>query len=246
MKDKKHKSWLNNIYSQNIDDPWGLDWRPSQKFRYLTTLKLIKNFVSFPKLAIDIGCATGIFTVQVAEAYDGAKIYGIDISEMMIHKAKTNYPSIEFHQLSISDVGSLTRLDKADLIICLESLYYLDQNERRQAISIIYESMSENGILVISSLYGKNPHMTTKMLLALLSPFFQILHKEILYIKPINNFEKLVMKLENVLGKKNSYVFSKFIFSKIPDKIYNLFNLLFRIFGTFSASHTIVVAQRKS
>ncbi len=98
-----------------------------------------------PKLGeeiLDVGCGTGYLTNLIAEA--GAHATGIDNSQEMIHKAKKEYPSINFEVLSATDFHFEK---KFDAIFSNAALHWVLEKEK--TIDCMYENLKTNGRLVL-------------------------------------------------------------------------------------------------
>lgn len=84
------------------------DWNSAQylKFKKERTRPAIdlavKIGLSAPKRVIDLGCGPGNSTAILKERFPNAELLGVDFSENMLVRAKTDYPETEFMQVDLS------------------------------------------------------------------------------------------------------------------------------------------------
>jgi SAM-dependent methyltransferase len=119
---------------------------------------------------LDIGCGMGNYTSSISKRYKDARIMGMDISANAIGYAAKEYSDIDFL------VGSLpclpAKYGSLDLILCLETLYYLSANDRKAALARIRESLAEGGRLVVSGgLDDGKKYFNEKQLITMMSGF---------------------------------------------------------------------------
>jgi SAM-dependent methyltransferase len=91
-------------------------------------LKFQKVITSNEKLILDVGCGSGFTSLLLAEANPGAKVIGIDISELSVEIARKrlshhDYTDAEFYVMDIQDLPSLGL--SFDYINCNDTLYLL-------------------------------------------------------------------------------------------------------------------------
>jgi|GEM_PF-5738869 len=242
------KKWVDNEYSRADGDPWGLDWRPSQKYRYNLVLELINHHApSHEFTVLDIGCATGHFSNQVYHSFNEKlkQVNAIDISEIAIERSKNNYPHINFMCMGIEQINT-TYQNKQDIIICLETLYYLNEEERKQAVSDMIHILEPNGLLIISSLNSHGPYLLQDEITSLLGDQ-EIL--EVVYVcaKPFIFIERIVIKVQKLLEKLklNTRLPSKlYRFLIRPGAVSTVSNFLCRTARSISLTHTIILAEK--
>jgi SAM-dependent methyltransferase len=77
---------------------------------------------------LDIGSGTGHHSGKLSE--QGYNVLGIDKSQAMINKAKTNYPKTKFVQGDVLDANPNLENDKFTHILCLYfTIYYIENKE---------------------------------------------------------------------------------------------------------------------
>jgi len=108
-----------------------------------------------PKSAtvLDVGCGNGIISRGIGQ--HGYIVYGIDISEKAIEKAKslTNLPNVSFDVISAEQLVADGK--KYDAVVCSEVLEHLNQPEK--LLNTLYKSLTENGILIVTVPNGSGP-----------------------------------------------------------------------------------------
>lgn len=98
---------------------------------------------------LDIGCGTGMHLQILARRYPKANITGLDASKEMLNKAgcKTiGNKQIELVHSPLEDFIQ-TKQNYYDLIFCSYSLSMIE--ETSNCISTIYDSLKENGCIVV-------------------------------------------------------------------------------------------------
>ncbi|HEU0063944.1 MAG TPA: methyltransferase domain-containing protein [Flavisolibacter sp.] len=108
-----------------------------------------------PKSAtvLDVGCGNGIISRGIGQ--HGYTVYGIDISEKAIEKARalTNLTNVSFDVVSAEQLVADGK--KYDAVICSEVLEHLNQPEK--LLNTLYQSLTENGILIVTVPNGSGP-----------------------------------------------------------------------------------------
>lgn len=194
------RAWLESQYAASPDDPWGLDWRPSQRFRYANMLAAVRQAGGTawaPRRIVDAGCATGAFTAMLAGNFPGAEVTGIDIAEAAVARASARYPGIAFERMAL-DECALKFAASADLVACLEVLYYLPREERSPALKQLRGMLRPGGILLVSSMIAGHPYMSLDELVALVADELSIVHAGALYLKPVVLWEKAQMRFRRL------------------------------------------------
>jgi 2-polyprenyl-3-methyl-5-hydroxy-6-metoxy-1,4-benzoquinol methylase len=194
------RDWLEAQYSATTDDPWGLDRRRSQRFRYSVMLSALAKAMGpsrRPQRIIDIGCATGGFTSSLealASKEEQVEIIGVDIAQTAVDRARLRFPSLSFERMSMDDCAA--RFDhSADVVTCLEVLYYLPAKLRADAVKSLCQMLRPGGLILISSMSAKHPYMSLQDIESLLGSYTEIVDSGALYLKPMTLIEKAKMRL---------------------------------------------------
>ncbi|MFX1418239.1 MAG: class I SAM-dependent methyltransferase [Promethearchaeota archaeon] len=129
-------------------------WRPLQFF-----LQFLNNKgYSFKGRSLDLGCANGRNFKIMSSAPN--KLIGMDISPKLLRKANENLKDINqysheesvYFQLILGDMTSLPiRQDSIDNIFSIAALHHIKKKfERKRTIFQIFESLKDNGKLVLT------------------------------------------------------------------------------------------------
>jgi 2-polyprenyl-3-methyl-5-hydroxy-6-metoxy-1,4-benzoquinol methylase len=150
----------------------------------------LKKKLSAQSLVLDVGCGNGIISRGIGAA--GFNVYGIDVSEKAIEKARslTDNPNVKFDVISAEQLVAEGK--KYDAVICSEVLEHLNQPEK--LLNVLYQSLSDKGILIVTVPNGMGP-------------------REVLVTKPVialqkkNNWAwKGLLKIKKVLGYNGTTV----------------------------------------
>ncbi len=102
---------------------------------------------------LDIGCGNGIVSRSIGKA--GFNVLAIDVSEKTIAVARAGN-TLNNVRFEVVPAGSLQPdPGKYDAIICSEVLEHLFQPE--ELLKVIYSSLKENGILIVTVPNGRGP-----------------------------------------------------------------------------------------
>ena len=104
-------------------DPWDLDASELDQRRYERQLELLGD--RRYGRALEIGCASGSFTRQLAPLCDG--LVALDISERAIERARAAHdggPGIEYRVANVMELD-LQHEGSWDLVVLTETAYYL-------------------------------------------------------------------------------------------------------------------------
>jgi ubiquinone/menaquinone biosynthesis C-methylase UbiE len=116
-----------------------------------------------PKNILEIGCSAGLSLKFYKDYFKSkkinSKIYGIDLSKKAINNAKKKYKDISFSNISSLQIKKLNI--KFNLIICGFFLYLLDRELLFKQFDIIYESLTEDGYLIIDDFDPLFPQYNT-------------------------------------------------------------------------------------
>ncbi len=156
---KFDKRYFNRAFTN--EDPWRYSVSQYEKTKYLRQIEAIRAFCPQPHSILEVGCAEGVFTSMLREAFPQAKITGIDISPIAITRAReackdcANVELIEGDAIQVFCDG-LLHDHRFDVIIQSESLHYIFVRLflRRKVHSYlrgIAERLNNRGIFVTSN-----------------------------------------------------------------------------------------------
>ncbi|MDQ1318323.1 MAG: hypothetical protein QG588_1983 [Candidatus Poribacteria bacterium] len=190
-----------NSKLDTLGDGWLIKWRGSQKFRYSLCLDILKSafLQNSSKRILDIGCALGNFTIQAWKLNPKTQFYVVDVSNNAISYISKKYP--QFHSAVAAIPGIPFQESSFDCVICLEVLYYLDTEGRRQGIENISRVLQDGGILLFSAvLDGGKRYFAEEDIIQLISDYFDIQQIKYNYARLYTFFELKFMKVLGYLS----------------------------------------------
>lgn len=103
---------------------------------------------------LDVGCGTGEILNTVKKLYPNTSMYGIDISEEMLKKAKEKV--LDTVTLSLGDAEHLPfENGKFDCLLCTDSFHHYPAPKR--AIAEFYRVLDTNGYLILADFWKPFP-----------------------------------------------------------------------------------------
>ncbi|MDQ2727159.1 MAG: class I SAM-dependent methyltransferase [Actinomycetota bacterium] len=111
-----------------------------------------------PARVLDVGCGTGVYCRIAAGTDPQVRVEGIDVAEEVIDAARTAAASaglderrIQFH---VGDIRHWTppTAERYDLVMLLNSVYYVPRPQRVPLYRRLSELLSEHGQIVVSSM----------------------------------------------------------------------------------------------
>ncbi len=120
-----------------------------KRLKYILT-SLQKN-VPANASVLDVGCGNGLISMSMGKA--GYNVYGIDISEKSIEKAKANntLSNVKFDTVSAEEFSANTA--QYDAVVCSEVLEHL--HDPSQLLKVLYRAVKDDGILIVTVPNGK-------------------------------------------------------------------------------------------
>src|ERR1700730_10225498 len=102
---------------------------------------------------LDVGCGNGVISRSLGA--EGFNVYGIDISEKTIEKARSLnlYPNVKFDVISAEQL--VARGERYDAVICSEVLEHLE--DPRRLLGLLYQSIKPGGKLIVTVPNGNGP-----------------------------------------------------------------------------------------
>lgn len=151
-------------------------------------LDTLKNNLPPQAVVLDVGCGNGVISRSVGEA--GYNVYGIDVSEKAIAKARqlNKFPNVSFDVISAEQL--IAEGKKYNAIICSEVLEHL--NKPGDLLETLYQSLTDNGVLIVTVPNGMGPREV-------------FVTKPVIRMQKKNNFVwRGVQKLKKLLGYKGT------------------------------------------
>lgn len=132
--DYYQKGIENNLF-QWIWHTW--KWNSMQRFFEKLSVK--------PSKILDVGCASGSLTSQIANFFPSAESFGVDSYKEAVSFGQKSYPNIKF---KYADAHKLPfKTGSFDLITCIETLEHLENP--KGAISEMHRCLKKGGHLLI-------------------------------------------------------------------------------------------------
>ena len=114
---------------------------------------------------IDVGCGTGEILNSVKNLYPAASIYGIDISEEMLKKAKEKL--LNAAEISLGDAEHLPfENGMFDVLICTDSFHHYPNPQK--AVKEFYRVLRNGGYLLLADFWKPFP---VRQLMNIFIPF---------------------------------------------------------------------------
>jgi len=117
---------------------------PATLRRRNTVVEWIENLRLANPRILDLGCATGWLSCQLAKLGD---VVGIDIADASIYEARDRYPGIRFE---CGDLSQMTGFNESfDVVVCLETLSHVP--DQPAFIRSIYDVIRPGGFLILTT-----------------------------------------------------------------------------------------------
>ncbi|WP_298712185.1 methyltransferase domain-containing protein [Chitinophaga sp.] len=102
---------------------------------------------------LDVGCGNGVISRHLGQF--GYDVLGIDISQKTIDvaRSKNTLPNVRFEAISAEALTA--QGERYDAVICSEVLEHLDRPG--ELLKVIYDSLKDNGLLVVTVPNGQGP-----------------------------------------------------------------------------------------
>jgi trans-aconitate 2-methyltransferase len=126
------------------------DWDPQQylQFKHERTQPskdlVARIQIDDPETIIDIGCGPGNSTHVLHQRWPNADIVGIDKSEKMIERARTDYPG---QRWIVGDASTLETTQTYDIVFSNAALQWISSHET--LIPRLFKLVNRNGMLAV-------------------------------------------------------------------------------------------------
>lgn len=135
---------FDRFYAEHDDDPWGFDsrWYEARKRAVVLAALPRARYVS----ALELGCATGAFTAELAGRVD--RVLAVDFAEAALDAARARLAGQPRVSLARATIPRDWPTGSFDLIVLAEMGYYLDADDLRDTIARMTASLEPGGHLV--------------------------------------------------------------------------------------------------
>jgi 2-polyprenyl-3-methyl-5-hydroxy-6-metoxy-1,4-benzoquinol methylase len=116
-------------------------------------INTLQNNLPAGAVVLDVGCGNGVISRNLGA--NGFNVYGIDVSEKAISKAKelNKYSNVNFDVVSAEQL--IADGKKYNAIICSEVLEHL--NKPSDLLKTLHQSLTDNGVLIVTVPNGMGP-----------------------------------------------------------------------------------------
>jgi 2-polyprenyl-3-methyl-5-hydroxy-6-metoxy-1,4-benzoquinol methylase len=104
-----------------LEDPWGLH-AESERYRFRKTNELLVQLAGNARTLLEIGCGEGHHTSYLVKLQ--MDVYGLDVSERAIKRARRRCPSAVFGVGTAEDAAKIFAAVSFDMVVACEVLYY--------------------------------------------------------------------------------------------------------------------------
>lgn len=133
-------------------DPWGFESSAYESLKRRATLAML--FPDRFDRALEVGCANGVLTAQLATVCD--EVLAIDISDVALELAGERVVGLDNVSLERAEVPRDWPDGTFDLIVLSEILYFLSADEVAQVARRTWESLSDGGACLLVNWTGPN------------------------------------------------------------------------------------------
>ncbi|GMM92279.1 class I SAM-dependent DNA methyltransferase [Qipengyuania sp. MTN3-11] len=133
-------------------DPWGLETTAYEATKRRETLAML-----FPDRfgrALEVGCAIGVLTVELADVCDS--VLAIDVSTEALQLAASRLADLANVSLAQAEVPRHWPQGTFDLIVFSEILYFLSSEEIAQVSQLAWRSLADGGVCLLVNWIGPN------------------------------------------------------------------------------------------
>ncbi len=133
------------LYVENAD-PWSYGTSEYERDKYHRTLDTILRWRRGKASVIEIGCSVGVFSAMLSDHF--ADCVAVDVAQEALRIAKRRNLARQNLCFVRGDVRYLHLRRQFDVIICAETLYYVDSADARCVARNLDSHLTGNGIVV--------------------------------------------------------------------------------------------------
>jgi SAM-dependent methyltransferase len=158
------RAWFEHEFRRagEAADPWGHEWRGSQQVRYERLMRLIAPLLDGGRhTVLDVGCSFGALTQRLAGQNPRGLLVGLDLSEKAagVASRRLGAGGAAFVVAALPDLPLAA--ERFDLAVAAETLYYLPESARAEAVASIWRLLRPSGCLVFSTVLDKGARYFT-------------------------------------------------------------------------------------
>ena len=143
---------LDYLYEE-FDEEQRLTASFSRSIEFKTTMNIILEHAEAPAHILDVGAATGIYSVPLVamgHTVDAVEIVGKHVQSLLGKKEKAGLDGLSIYHQSALDMSNLES-HSYDLGLCFGPLYHLvDDNDQKKVISEMCRLIKDHGVILFS------------------------------------------------------------------------------------------------
>jgi Nodulation protein S (NodS) len=123
---------LERLYQ--VEDPWNLQAR-TEAIRFQTVNELVRRHFPDATTLLELGSGEGLqseYLLRVAK-----ELHGVDVSPTAVTRAERRVPAARFYSGDFRTRPWKEAIDRFDLVVACEVLYYLPEAEVREAVATL-------------------------------------------------------------------------------------------------------------
>lgn len=203
----KVKDILKNYYSE-YDEEGRLEKDNAHRMEFITTTKYIEKYLKPEDRMIEIGAATGRYSLYFAKK--GFKVYSVELLEENLNILKNKIePEMKINTMQANAMDlSMYKDNSFNITLCLGPLYHLFSNEDKlKAISEAIRITKPGGKIFLAYITNDSVILNyglkkgnLKRLAKMCDENFKVpdIPEEIFSVSYIKDFNKLMMKFKNI------------------------------------------------
>ena len=146
-------SWTENDSKDFID--FGDFFIPYRRQQAEVVCQMISE-VKLLETVVDLCCGEGYWCQRILQEYSNATVYGFDISEEMLSKARQSLAEYQGRfkpqKFDLAEKGWRATMPSADVVVSSLAIHHLNPAEKKELYADLYAKLNKGGVLLISDL----------------------------------------------------------------------------------------------
>lgn len=143
---------LDYLYEE-FDEEQRLTASFSRSIEFKTTMSVIREYANTSAHILDVGAATGVYSVPLASmghTVDAVEIVGKHVQSLLHKKEKSSLDALRIYHQSALDMSNL-KMKSYDVGLCFGPLYHLvDPSDQKKVISEMCRLVKDDGVILFS------------------------------------------------------------------------------------------------
>lgn len=151
--------WDTEYFENEFDeaDPWDFESSDYEQKKYTRQIRVLDEHVGGVDSILELGCAEGVHSELLLEAFPDAKLTGIDISSKAIGRARDRLATNRASFVAGNIAEEVAELDQSfDAIVWSETIYYIGDSisttEMYSLISTVADLLDTGGVLCLANI----------------------------------------------------------------------------------------------